>query len=149
MPLDANTVRALSTYAKTLREPEVAPDESSTEKPKPRLQPRVSIFGRPTRGAASQSSSDESMEDLDMDSSDEEKPPRKPLAHERPVSLMPVKRVAGFDGHDMDEAKDKEGEANAKELPGRPPVALPTRRNLNGSKYRRRVANEDVEDDEF
>ena len=72
VPLDANTVRALSTYAKTLREPEVAPDESSTEKPKPRLQPRVSIFGRPTRGAASQSSSDESMEDLDMDSSDEE-----------------------------------------------------------------------------
>lgn len=152
VPLDATVVRKLTTYAKTLRESDMEANEPDDAKPKPRLRPRVSIFGRPTRAAASQSSSDESMEELSMDSSDEENQPRKPLAHERPVSLMPVRRVVGFEGQDLDEEKVKEKEREAQSS-GRVPYAAQTSRrggqNMNGVNRRRYKPDEEDADDEF
>lgn len=83
--LDANVVQELAVCAQNLQAP------GNTLSPKvTKLKPRVvSMFGRPGRG---RNPSDSSEDDESMDSEEE---PRE-IVVERPVSLLPVKRVQGF-----------------------------------------------------
>ena len=107
VPLDTNTVRTIIAYSKALADTGAT---ISPNKVRPRLQPRVSVFGRPVRGQNTTESDDSSS----MDSSDDEAQVKPPP--ERPVSLMPAKRISGFDGVDQDDedgGKKKEQDENA------------------------------------
>ncbi|KAH8114744.1 Rapamycin-insensitive companion of mTOR, N-term-domain-containing protein [Phellopilus nigrolimitatus] len=94
IPLDAGVVRALVSYSNSLED---TGNAASPGQACPRLQPRASVFGRPVRGRrASESDEDESL------NSEDEKEQPKPKV-ERPVSLLPARRVSGFDGVEQDE----------------------------------------------
>lgn len=95
--LDSAVVNALVAYSKTLKDTGATTSPSNT---KTRLQPRISVFGRPVKHGRQQSDSD--MEDDSMDS-DEEEQDHPPI--ERPLSLPPARRVNGFDGTDQDEGQ--------------------------------------------
>ncbi|KAL5482443.1 hypothetical protein ACEPAI_9037 [Sanghuangporus weigelae] len=98
VPLDVGTVRTLTAYSKALADTgaTISPNNIRT-----RLQPRVSVFGRPVRGQNTTESDDSES----MDSSDDEAQVKPPT--ERPVSLLPAKRISGFDGIDQDEDGQK------------------------------------------
>ncbi|KAL5537314.1 hypothetical protein ACEPAF_1137 [Sanghuangporus sanghuang] len=98
VPLDVGTVRTLTAYSKALADTgaTISPNKIQT-----RLQPRVSVFGRPVRGQNTTESDDSES----IDSSDDEAQVKPPV--ERPVSLLPVKRISGFDGIDEDEDGQK------------------------------------------
>lgn len=83
--LDADVVQELTACAQKLQAP------GNTQSPKAtKLKPRVvSTFGRPGRG---RNPSDSSDDDESMDS--EEEPIE--IVVERPVSLLPVRKVKGF-----------------------------------------------------
>ena len=90
---DNNIVNKLVSCSKTLKEGANAPQTNSH----PKLQPRVSVFGRPVKRGRQQPDSDTSDDSMDSDEDEEEvKPPV-----ERPISLLPVRRVSGFDGNDQ------------------------------------------------
>ena len=98
VPLDPATVKAIAGCGKLLTE--AAGAVTSPSHIKPRIQPRVSVFGRPARGRnGSDSESDEDEDDEMM----EEEATQAKKEMERPVSLMPVRRVMGFQGVDRDE----------------------------------------------
>lgn len=142
--LDSNVVRTLGNYSKALAETGAT---VSPNKKRARLQPRVSVFGRPTRGQhATESDDDESMDSEEEEAAAQSKPPT-----ERPVSLMPAKRISGFDGVEQDEdgrKKVEEGEKTAKEN-GVRTTQLMRGRSRSGSvwKHVKRPAAESDDDD--
>ena len=155
VPLDASVVRTLTNYSKALADTGAT---VSPNKKRPRLQPRVSVFGRPTRGQHAVESDDE---DESMDSEEEEAAQaKKAAATERPVSLMPAKRISGFDGVEQDEMGRKkdtgENEVNEDEMAARERESearmtqlLARGRSRSGSvwKYAKRPAVESDEDE--
>ena len=98
IPLDPSSVKAIAGCGKLLSE--AAGAVTSPSHIKPRIQPRVSVFGRPPRG---RHGSDSESDEDDVDEMEEEMHPKVKKEIERPVSLMPVRRVAGFQGADKDE----------------------------------------------
>ncbi|THH08497.1 hypothetical protein EW145_g2671 [Phellinidium pouzarii] len=150
IPLDANVVRTLVLHSKSLVDTSAGTSPSHAQ---PRLQPRVSVFGRPVRGRDASESDiddDESMEESDEDALVLGKPPA-----ERPVSLLPVRRVAGFDGVDQDEEDKPEGVVHmwpkeniavANEHESRI-AALARRRSMSGSSFRHNGVVDEGEDE--
>ena len=103
VPLDPATVKAIAGCGKLLTE--AAGAVTSPSHIKPRIQPRVSVFGRPARG---RNDSDSEGDEDDVDEMEEEGSQGKAKKEmERPVSLMPVRRVMGFQGVDKDDEKSK------------------------------------------
>lgn len=94
---DNTTVSKLVACSKSLKESA----NTSQANAQPKLQPRVSVFGRPVKRGRQQPDSDTSDDSMDSDSDEEEEKP--PV--ERPLSLLPVRRVSGFDGADQNEGQ--------------------------------------------
>lgn len=90
--LDASVVQTLVECSKAFSE--TGTSSTSTSPKVTKAQPRVvSMFGRSVRGRRPSESDD----DESLGSSDEE----EKTEVGRPVSLLPVKRVSGFDGGDQ------------------------------------------------
>lgn len=102
IPLDTGSVKAISGCGKLLSEATVA--VTSPSHIKHRIRPRVSVFGKPQRGT---NGSDSESDEDSVDEMEEEMHSKAKKVTERPVSLMPVRRVAGFQGIDDDEPKAK------------------------------------------